>query len=130
MGMATMETVGGILGHMDAPTTDVIAVSDRAARKILSLSRKEGREEPILRVRVTAGGCSGFGYQLSFEDGPAGDDHVIAGAEGVRVLVDPRSAPIVAGSTLDLDESLMGGGLKMRNPQAVHECACGESFGV
>jgi iron-sulfur cluster assembly protein len=79
---------------------------------------------------VTAGGCSGFSYRLSFEDAATTDDHVIAGAEGVRVLVDSRSAPIVAGSTLDLDESLMGGGLKMRNPQATHECACGESFGV
>jgi Iron-sulfur cluster assembly accessory protein len=105
-------------------------VSDKAARKIRALSRKEGRADAILRVRVTAGGCSGFGYQLSFEDAAADDDHVIAGADGVRVLVDPRSAPIVAGSTLDLDESLMGGGLKMRNPQAVHECACGESFSI
>lgn len=115
---------------MDAPPTDVIAVSDRAARKIVALARREGRTDPILRVRVTAGGCSGFGYRLSFEDAPVGDDHVIVGAQGVRVLVDPRSAPIVEGSTLDLDESLMGGGLKMRNPRAVHECACGESFSV
>jgi len=115
---------------MDAPPTDVIAVSDTAARKILALARKEGRTEPILRVRVTAGGCSGFSYRLSFEDAPAHDDHVIGGSDGVRVLVDPRSAPIVAGSTLDLDETLMGGGLKMRNPQATHECACGESFGI
>ena len=107
-----------------------MAVSDKAARKILALARKEGRDDAILRVRVTAGGCSGFGYQLSFEDAVADDDHVIAGADGVRVLVDPKSAPIVAGSTLDLDESLMSGGLKMRNPQAVHECACGESFGI
>ena len=85
---------------------------------------------PILRVRVTAGGCSGFSYRLGFEDEPAPDDHVIEGAEGVRVVVDPQSAPIVEGSTLDLDRNLLGGGLKMLNPQAIHECACGESFGV
>jgi len=48
----------------------------------------------------------------------------------VKVLVDPRSADIVRGSTLELDENLLGGGLKVRNPQAVHECACGESFSV
>jgi iron-sulfur cluster insertion protein len=111
-------------------TTQPIEVSDKAARKIQALAHKQGRADAILRVRVTAGGCSGFGYQLSFEDAPADDDHVIAGADGVIVLVDPRSAPIVAGSTLDLDESLLGGGLKMRNPQAVHECSCGESFSI
>ncbi len=44
--------------------------------------------------------------------------------------MDPKSAPIVAGSTLDFDDSLMGGGLKVHNPQAVHECACGESFSI
>ena len=49
---------------------------------------------------------------------------------GVRVLVDPTSAPIVRGSTLEFDTALLGGGLKVHNPQAVHECACGESFSV
>jgi iron-sulfur cluster assembly accessory protein len=114
---------------MEAPVTDVLAVTDKAARRIAALALKEGRSEPILRVRVTAGGCSGFTYDLSF-DRPADDDAVIEAADGVRVLVDPKSAPIVRGSTLDFNDALLGGGLKMRNPQAVHECACGDSFSV
>ena len=115
---------------MEAPDTDEIAVTDKAARRIAALALKEGRSEPILRVRVTAGGCSGFTYDLSFADGPAEDDTVVEAAGGVRVLVDPRSAPIVKGSTLDFNDALLGGGLRMHNPQAVHECACGESFSV
>jgi iron-sulfur cluster assembly accessory protein len=115
---------------MEAPVTDVIAVTDKAARRIAALALKEGRAEPTLRVRVTAGGCSGFTYELSFADRQADDDHVIEATEGVRVLVDPRSAPIVEGSTLDFNDALLGGGLKMHNPQAVHECACGDSFSV
>jgi iron-sulfur cluster assembly accessory protein len=115
---------------MEAPVTDVIAVTDKAARRIAALALKEGRSEPILRVRVTAGGCSGFTYDLSFTDRPAGDDAVIEAAGGVRVLVDPKSAPIVRGSTLDFNDALLGGGLKMWNPQAVHECACGDSFSI
>jgi iron-sulfur cluster assembly accessory protein len=67
---------------------------------------------------------------LAFEDAPAADDLVVHAPGGVRVLVDPVSAPIVQGSTLDLDENLLGGGLKVHNPQAIHECACGESFSV
>ena len=115
---------------MDAPTTDVIAVTETAARKARALAEREGRTEVYLRVRVTAGGCSGFSYRLGFEDGPAEDDHVIEGADGVRVLIDPRSAPIVEGSTLEFDDALIGGGLKMRNPRVTHECACGDSFSV
>lgn len=115
---------------MDATTADVIAVTDKAARKVRALAEKEGRTEPILRLRVIAGGCSGFSYELSFADAPAPNDHVIRADAGVRVLVDPRSAPIVQGSTLDMDENLIGGGLRVRNPQAVHECACGESFSI
>ena len=117
---------------MDTQTTreGPLAVSDRAARKIRALASKDGRTEPILRVRVTAGGCSGFSYELSFQDAAAEDDLVVDASDGVRVLVDPRSVPIVRGSTLDFDDALMGGGLKMRNPQATHECACGESFSI
>ena len=115
---------------MDAPVTEVISVTDKAARRIAALALKEGRALPVLRVRVTAGGCSGFTYELSFAEGPAEDDAVIEAADGVRVLVDPRSAPIVRGSTLEFNDSLLGGGLKMLNPQATHECACGDSFSI
>lgn len=107
-----------------------MSVTERAARKVRALAEKEGRTEPLLRLRVVAGGCSGFTYELSFADAPAEDDHVIEAGEGVRVLIDPRSAPIVEGSTLDFDGALLGGGLRVRNPRAVHECACGESFSI
>jgi len=111
-------------------STNVFAVSDKAASKIGALAHREGRPDAILRVRVTAGGCSGFHYELAYADAPAADDVVIDAAGGVRVVIDPHSVPILQGSTLDLDEALIGGGLRVRNPQAVHECACGESFSV
>jgi iron-sulfur cluster assembly accessory protein len=113
-----------------APTSDVIAVTDGAARKARQLAERDGRPDALLRVRVTAGGCSGFRYELSFEDGPAADDHVIEAADGFRVVVDPRSAPIVEGSTLEFNDAMLGGGLRMLNPKATHECACGDSFSI
>ena len=109
--------------------TAVLGVTERAAEKAIALSRREGRTEPYLRVRVVAGGCSGFSYRLLFEDGAAEDDHVIS-AYGLRVLVDPKSAPILAGSTLEFSDAMLGGGFRVNNPQAVHECACGESFSI
>jgi iron-sulfur cluster assembly accessory protein len=109
--------------------TKPISVTEQAAQKAISLSRREGFTEPILRLRVLAGGCSGFSYKLSFENDQMPDDHVID-AYGLRVLVDPKSAPIVMGSTLEFNDAMLGGGFKVNNPQAVHECACGESFSI
>ena len=75
-------------------------------------------------------GARGSATSSSFTDQVEADDHIIEGADGFRVLVDPRSAPIIEGSTLEFDDALLGGGLKMRNPQVTHECACGDSFSV
>jgi len=106
---------------MDATSTATpITVTDGAARKIRQLAGKEGYAEPILRLRVVAGGCSGFAYEMGFTGTPEPED----------VVIDPKSVPIVAGSTLDFDTALLGGGLKVNNPQAVHGCACGESFSI
>jgi iron-sulfur cluster assembly protein len=115
---------------MDTATTPTIMVTEAAAAKARALAERDGRPDAALRVRVTAGGCSGFSYELSLEDTSADDDHVVEGPGGFRVLIDPASAPIVAGSTLDFDDSMMGGGLKMVNPNVTHECACGSSFSV
>jgi iron-sulfur cluster insertion protein len=112
-----------------AEATPVLTVTGPAAAKARSLAEREGRPEACLRLRVVAGGCSGFSYQLGFEDGPALDDHVIE-VDGFRVLVDPTSAPIVKGSTLEFNDAMLGGGLKVINPQAKHECACGDSFSI
>jgi iron-sulfur cluster assembly protein len=78
---------------------------------------------------VVAGGCSGFSYKLSFERDSAEGDSVIE-AHGLKVLVDGKSLPIVAGSTLEFSDAMLGGGFRVDNPQAVHECACGESFSI
>jgi len=115
---------------MDTTATPLIAVTEAAAAKARALAERDGRPDAALRVRVTAGGCSGFSYVLSLDDAPADGDHVVEGPGGFRVLIDRASAPILTGSTLEFSDSLMDGGLKMVNPQAKHECACGESFSI
>jgi iron-sulfur cluster assembly accessory protein len=114
---------------MEDTATRAISVTSRAAEKAIELARREGHAEAYLRLRVTAGGCSGFSYRLTFERGQAEGDSVLE-AHGLRVLIDAKSLPIVAGSTLEFSDAMLGGGFKVNNPQAVHECACGESFSV
>jgi iron-sulfur cluster assembly protein len=119
----------GIMDGMSETATEIIGVTPRAAEKAISLSAREGYSDPYLRIRVVAGGCSGFSYKLSFEGAEAPNDHVIE-AHGLKILIDPKSVPIVSGSTLEFSDAMLGGGFRMNNPQAVHECACGESFSV
>jgi iron-sulfur cluster assembly protein len=115
---------------MDATRTAApITVTEPAATHVRRIAEREGNPAAYLRLRVTAGGCSGFSYKLSIEEAAAPDDHVVE-AHGLRVLVDPRTAGIVEGSTLDFNGAMLGGGLKVINPRAVHECACGESFSI
>ena len=107
----------------------MVALTERAVSKVKEIIEAQAPRPAGLRIAVVGGGCSGFSYKLSFEDGAQGDDHVVE-AFGLRVLVDPKSAPIVAGSTLEFKDAMLGGGFKVNNPQAVHECACGESFSI
>jgi iron-sulfur cluster assembly accessory protein len=92
------------------------------------LRSQEGRPEShALRVSVVGGGCSGFSYQLGFDEEARDDDQVVQ-YEGVRVIVDPTSAQYLAGTEIDFVSSLHGGGFKFSNPKATHTCGCGSSF--
>jgi iron-sulfur cluster assembly accessory protein len=124
-----MPRLGRIIDGMEGTATQTISVTPRAAEKAVELSRREGHAEAYLRLRVTAGGCSGFSYRLSFDQGPDENDTVVE-AHGLKVLIDGKSLPIVAGSVLEFSDAMLGGGFKVNNPHAVHECACGESFSI
>ena len=80
-----------------------------------------------LRVFVSGGGCSGLQYGMAFETSGEADD-VIFESEGVRVYVDPVSLMYLQGASIDFVDSLMGGGFKIENPNAVASCGCGHSF--
>ncbi len=102
-------------------------LTDRAATRIAEISRAEANQ--ALRVAVLAGGCSGFQYRFELAHDSAPDDVVIE-EHGARVLIDPASLDLLAGSELDYTDALMGSHFAVRNPQAKSACGCGTSFAI
>lgn len=109
--------------------TDLISMTPTAAMQLKELiSGQEGASDKLgLRVFVYPGGCSGMSYGMAFEDQPADDDMTIV-VDGVKLYVDDMSAGYIGGAQIDFEDSLMGGGFRILNPNAVRSCSCGHSF--
>jgi len=105
----------------------VINLTDEAAVKVAELLAQEGDDQLALRVGVKAGGCSGMSYEIFFDTDVGPEDHeVVFGT--VRVRVDPVSAPLLAGATLDYMDGLKDAGFHIENPNVQRSCGCGQSF--
>ena len=105
----------------------MIALTDTAASKVKDLIESEGDPSLALRVAVRPGGCSGFSYEMFFDSDVATDDITVAYGE-VRVVVDPSSAQLLEGATLDYKDGLQQAGFSINNPNAQRTCGCGQSF--
>ena len=105
----------------------MIALTDNAATKVAELISAEGDESLALRVAVRPGGCSGFSYEMFF-DSDVADDDVTLEKDGVKVVVDPSSAQLLTGATLDYKDGLQQAGFSIDNPNAQRTCGCGQSF--
>ena len=109
-------------------TATPITLAPSAAARVAVIAAKQAKPA-MLRLSVEGGGCSGFQYQFGLADGPEADD-TVAETDGVKLLVDPMSLDLVAGSTVEFVESLGGAAFKVTNPQATAGCGCGSSFAV
>ncbi|HET6657567.1 MAG TPA: iron-sulfur cluster insertion protein ErpA [Gaiellaceae bacterium] len=106
----------------------MVTVTESAATKIRSLMAEEPEGEvSVLRIAIQGGGCSGFQYALGFDRGPQDGDNEIE-MNGVRVVIDPFSAPYLAGAEIDYVDALMGAGFAINNPNVQAACGCGSSF--
>jgi iron-sulfur cluster assembly protein/iron-sulfur cluster insertion protein len=105
----------------------MITLTDTAADKVRQLITAEGDEALALRVAVRPGGCSGFSYEMFFDSDVANDDLTVEHG-GVRVIVDPSSAQLLTGATLDYKDGLDQSGFAITNPNAQKTCGCGQSF--
>jgi iron-sulfur cluster assembly accessory protein len=106
----------------------VLTVTPSAVQMISSLLEQRTIPGYALRVFVSGGGCSGLQYGMAFEPAARDFDAVVEPGNGVRLLVDPTSMMYLEGATIDYVDSLMGGGFRIENPNAVSTCGCGHSF--
>ena len=107
----------------------VVTLTPTASEKARLLMQREGREGFALRLKVVGGGCSGLQYQLMFDD-EIGDLDQEEEYDGLKVVVDPKSAVYLVGTTIDYVDDLNRSGFKIENPNASNTCGCGESFGA
>jgi iron-sulfur cluster insertion protein len=105
----------------------MVTLTEAAAKKVETLRLEEGKPEWGLRLRVVGGGCSGFSYELGWEDAAQDGDQVVE-SEGVKVYVDPASVEYVGGAQIDFVDSLYGSGFSINNPNSKGSCGCGHSF--
>jgi iron-sulfur cluster assembly protein len=108
----------------------MIEITDKGAEKVHEFLASQQADVNVagLRVGVRGGGCSGFQYQLAFDE--QRDSDVVFESHGLKLLVDGESLQFVRGSTIDYEESLQGAGFKVNNPNVVAACGCGSSFRV
>jgi iron-sulfur cluster assembly accessory protein len=102
-------------------------VTEGAAKEIQHLMTQYNNPSLALRVKVVAGGCSGFSYDLAFDDQIQSNDKVFD-AHGVKVIIDDRSYPHLDGTELDFVDTMLGRGFTFSNPNAKSSCGCGSSF--
>jgi iron-sulfur cluster assembly accessory protein len=107
--------------------TETMSFTQAGAQKASELISGSGMENAAIRVFVKSGGCSGYQYGMAIEDRFMDGDRLFED-QGVKLVVDERSWPLLRGSQLDYVENMMGGGFSVENPNASSNCGCGHSF--
>ena len=118
-----------LLNMIEEPKTEeaTLKVTPNAVKEAKRLMAVQGTPGLVVRIGVQGGGCSGLSYNLNFDTKTSEYDEVIE-VDGVKLVVDAKSAIFLKGTTLDYVTALMGGGFKFINPNATGTCGCGESF--
>ncbi|MBI2671751.1 iron-sulfur cluster assembly accessory protein [Candidatus Woesearchaeota archaeon] len=117
-----------------------INISDKALEKALEYIRKHKEKNPQdtsdfrLRVKINAGGCSGFQYDFYLDKERNFDDIVFGKGDSangkLEIIADEKSMIYLHECTIDFKDGLSGAGFDVINPNATGGCGCGKSFSV
>ena len=105
----------------------MITITDKAAKAAKLFIMGSDTPTGGLRLAITGGGCSGYSYEMSIAAQPEADDTVVDSGK-VKIFLDPTSAPLLDGVTIDFEETLESSGFTFVNPNASASCGCGKSF--
>ncbi len=112
------------------PTTEKpLNFTGNAIAKVKEIMAQQNPVPAGLRVGVVGGGCSGFSYSMSFENGAGMMDKTFD-FDGLKVFVDATSLMYLKGVSVDYIETLEAAGFKFDNPNVKSTCGCGSSFNV
>lgn len=107
-----------------------VTLTDKAADMISNTIEAQSLDNAYLAFYVSGGGCSGLQYGLALAEGEPEIDDIIVYDKNIKISVDFKSAKYVSGSIIDFQETTMGGGFKIENPNEQKSCGCGKSFAV
>lgn len=98
---------------------------------VSEIGRLKSKQQPkvLFRLTVKPGGCSGWFYDMYFDEVVKIGDQVFE-LQGIQVVIDAESRNYINGLTVDYSEDLMGGGFRFHNPLAIATCGCGNSFSL
>lgn len=106
----------------------LIQLTESASKKLNELIHRD-KEADLLRIKITGGGCNGLSYNMGFTNQTKAGDILVHALDSF-ILIDPKTALFIKGTTLDYSNELVGGGFKFDNPNAKSSCSCGESFSI
>ncbi len=95
----------------------------RAAERVKEYIGKEGNPSLGLRVKAEKDECGCLSYSLALEDGPAKDDMVLKDYD-LRIFVDPATADLLRGATIDYVRTSKGEGFRIGGGACGPECSC------
>jgi iron-sulfur cluster assembly accessory protein len=107
----------------------MITITPTALQEIQRIQNSRQQKNSYFRISVKDGGCSGLIYSLNLEKTSQENDH-LSEYQGLKVIIDPKTLPLIENLKLDYSEDLMGGGFRFQNPQAQKNCNCGQSFSL
>ncbi len=103
----------------------MVTLTQVADQKVHALLKQEGKlGKAGLRIRVVGGGCSGFQYQMYFDETKEETDVLVQGT-GFSLYLDPETLSRMQGAVIDFEEGEDGAGFRIDNPNTSHGCGCG-----
>jgi iron-sulfur cluster assembly accessory protein len=111
------------------PVNEAVSVTP-AAIEHFKRQLSTQQDANAVRLSVKQSGCTGFMYVVDLVAESRADDLHMPLAEGVELLIDPTSLPVVSGTQIDYVLEGVNRNLKFLNPNAKDYCGCGESFSV